>query len=265
MKSEQIKKVIVFIGTPRKQATYQAVEEFVTNLKSYAEIDCEYVFFNDYHLENCIGCKLCFNKGEEYCPLNDDRDLLIEKIIHSDGIVFATPNYSFQVTALMKNFLDRISFILHRPRFFGKTLMAMVTQGIFGGASIVKYLEFVGQGLGFNVTKGCCLTALEPKTALEQKKITQQVKKASARFHKNLMRTTPPTPSFFKLMMFRMVRTNLRKLDEKFRDYRYFKENGWFESDYYYDVSLGFIKKPVGRFFDFLGERMAKQKFRTLK
>jgi multimeric flavodoxin WrbA len=260
MKTEQLKKVTVFIGTPRKQATYQAVEEFVTNLKSYAEIDCEYVFLNDYNLGNCQGCKLCFNKGEEFCPLKDDRDSLLEKMNNSDGVILATPNYSFQVTALMKNFLDRLAFVIHRPRFFGKAFTAIVVQGIYGGASIVKYLETVGECWGFHVAKGCCLTALEPRTALEQKKITQKVKKASARFYKNLMRPAPPTPSFFKLMMFRIVRTSLRMLDEKFRDYRYFKEKGWFESDYYDDVSLGFIKKPTGRFFDFLGERMAKQK-----
>lgn len=256
-----MKKVKIFIGSPRKQATYQAVEEFEKNLKSHGEIDCEYVFLNDYNLENCKGCKLCFLKGEEFCPLKDDRDLLLEKMNNSDGIIFATPNYSFQVTALMKTFLDRLGFVFHRPRFFGKAFTAIVVQGIFGGASIVKYLEGVGAGLGFHVAKGCCLTALEPMTALEQKKISQKIQKASARFYKELMRPMPLTPSFFRLMLFRMSRTSIMQmLDEKFRDYRYYTEKGWFESDYYYDVSLGFIKKSAGRFFDFLVQRMVKNR-----
>jgi hypothetical protein len=35
-------------------------------------------------------------------------------------------------------------------------------------------------------------------------------------------------------MLFRMSRTSIRlMLDEGFRDYRYYKEKGWFESDYY--------------------------------
>ena len=38
---------------------------------------------------------LCLNKGEELCPLKDDRDLLIDKMNNSDGIIFASPNYSF--------------------------------------------------------------------------------------------------------------------------------------------------------------------------
>ncbi len=256
-----MKKITVFIGTPRKQATYQAVQEFIINLKSHMEIDFEYVFLSDYNLENCKGCKLCFNKGEEYCSLKDDRDLLLEKMNNSDGIIFATPNYAFHVTALMKNFLDRMAFVLHRPRFFGKVFTAIVVQGIYGGTAIVKYLETTAENLGFHVTKGCCLTALEPRTALEQEKIIKKINKTSERFYKELMRTTLPIPSFSRLMMFRITRTSIMVIqNEKFRDYRYFEQKGWFESDYYYDTQLGFIKKMAGCFFDFLGKLIVKHR-----
>ena len=266
--TSQVKKVTLFLGTPRKGATYQAVQEFVANLNTYTEIDWEYVCLNDYNLNTgkCKGCKLCFNKGEEYCSFNDDRDLLLEIMNNSDGVVLATPNYSFQVTALMKNFIDRLSFVLHRPRFFGKALTVIVAQGVFGGSSIVKYLESVGGDWGFQVVKGCCLTAIEPRTVVEQEKITQEIKKAAARFYKGLMRPTLPAPSFFRLFKFRISRTMMMGIqDETYRDYRYYKEKGWDKSDYYYDVSLGFIKKLTGRFIDYLGNRMvAKRKTMTL-
>ena len=181
-----MKKVTAFIGSPQKQATYHAIQEVEKNLKSYAEIDFEYVFLKDYKLEYCKGCKLCFNKGEGNCPLKDDRDLLLDKMNNSDGVIFATPNYAFQVTALMKNFLDRSAFVLHRPRFFGKTFMSIVTQGIFGGASILKYLDNMGENFGFRVAKGCCLRTLEPTTALQQKKIMQAVKRPPLGFTRNL-------------------------------------------------------------------------------
>ena len=265
-----MKKITVFLGSTTKRATYQAVQEFVENLKSYAEIDCEYVFLNDYNLGNCKGCLLCFEKGEEYCSLKDDRDILLEKLNNSDGVIFATPNYSLQVSALMKTFLDRLAFVFHRPRFFGKTFTAIVAQGVYGGDSIVKYLENVAEFWGFSVAKGCCITV--PQTAHDQEKNSQKIKKAAARFYKNLMRSTPPTPSFFRLMLFRFIRTSHKMLmDKKLqdsekelgffeRDYRYYKEKGWLESDYYYDTSLGFIKKLAGRFFDFLQKLMAKHK-----
>jgi multimeric flavodoxin WrbA len=256
-----MKKVTAFIGSQQKKATYQAVQEFERNLKSYEEIDFEYIFLKDYKLEYCKGCKLCFEKGEENCPLKDDRNLLLNKIHESDGVIFATPNYAFQLTAIMKNFFDRTAFLLHRPRFFGKTYTVIITQGIFGGASIMKYLNSLGKNLGFRVTKGCCVKTLEPTTELQQQKITEEVKKASSRFYKELICSTLPTPSFFGLMTFRMARTSIKELlDDRSMDYCYFKESGWFESDYYYNISLGFVKRLSGGFFDFLGHQMIKHR-----
>jgi multimeric flavodoxin WrbA len=254
-----MKKVTAFIGTQTKKHTYQAVQEFEKNLKQYGEVEFEYVFLNDYHLEFCRGCKVCFDKGEEYCPIKDDRDLLLEKMEQSDGVIFATPNYAFQLSARMKNLFDRTAFIDHRPRFFGKTFTAIVTQGIGKGGDILKYLYFAGENLGFHVSKGCCINTLDPMTELQEKKLKQAVKETSARFYKELLRPTPP-PSFFRLMMFRMSRPLIDAAGEKYRDYHYYKEKGWFESDYYYLTSLGFPKKLAGYLFDFLGRRMAKKR-----
>lgn len=254
-----MKKVTAFIGSARKKATYEAVCEFEKNLKSFMEIDFEYVFLKDYNLDFCRGCKLCFDKGEEFCPLRDDRDLLIDKINHSHGVIFATPNYAFHVSASMKNLLDRLAFIFHRPRFFGKTFTSIVTQGIFGGGSIVKYLGNMGKNFGFRITKGCVLKTLEPITNTAKEKNTRKISKAVKRFYKELMRPSLPSPSFLGLMVFRISRTSMKvMLGDEYCDYRYYKEKGWFESDYYYDVSLSPIKKLAGRIFDLMGYLMSK-------
>lgn len=256
-----MKKVTAFIGSPRKGATYRTVQEFEGKLQSYAEVDFEYVFLKDYHLEYCKGCKLCFDRGEEYCPSRDDRDLLLEKMANSDGVVFATPNYSFHVAAPMKNLLDRTAFVFHRPRFFGKAFTAIVTQGIYGGGAIVRYLETMGRNLGFHVAKGCCVRTLEPMTPAQQRKIAREAQRAAARFYRQLGRSGPPAPSFFRLMLFRMSRTSIREmLDDKSRDYRYYRDNGWFESNYYYATTLGPIKRLAGSLFDFLGRQVVAQR-----
>lgn len=256
-----MKKVTAFIGTDSKQGTYEAVLEFEKSLKNRGDIKFEYVFLKDYHLELCRSCLNCFLKGEEYCPSKDDRDVLLKKIENSDGVIFATPNYAFQVSARMKNFIDRMSFIYHRPRFFGKAFTGIVTQGVFGGNGILKYLYFTGESLGFHVSKGCSVTTHRPMTKIQQKKLTQEVKKVAARFHKELFRSQP-SPSFLRLFMFRMARTSLKSVDKTFKDYQYYKEKGWFESDYYYPTKLGIIKKITGNLFDFLGRQMAKQEKR---
>ena len=95
-------------------------------------------------------------------------------------------------------------------------------------------------------------------TELQQKKLIQKVKEASARFYKELLRPTP-LPSYFRLMMFRMSRPLIKSAGEKYQDYHYYKEKGWFESDYYYPTLLGLPKRLAGYLFDFLGQRMAKK------
>jgi multimeric flavodoxin WrbA len=250
-----MKKVTAFIGTQSKKATYLAVQEFEKNLKQFDDIDFEYVFLSDYHLEYCRGCKQCFIKGKEFCPSKDDRDKLLEKMEHSDGVIFATPTYAFQVSARMKNFLDRLAFIDHRPRFFGKTFIAVVTQGFYGGSDVFKYLNFAAENMGFHVAKGCYFSTLDPITETQHKKLSQEVKKASTRFYRQLQRPSPP-PSFLRLMVFRLGRTSIKTLDNSWRDYQYYKKRGWLTTDYFYPTSLGPIKKLAGNFFDFLGRQM---------
>lgn len=253
-----MKKVTAFVGTARKKHTHHAVRQFLSVLESLGEVESEIVALTDYKLELCRGCKACFNKGESFCPLQDDRDLLIAKMMASDGVIFATPNYSFNVSAIMKMFLDRLGFVFHRPCFFGKVFTSIVVQGIYGGPKIVEYLDFTGRGLGFNVVKGSCVTALEPMTAKEQRKIDGILAAHSRRFHDRLLQPPYPAPSFLQLMVFRMSRTSVRLLSDKsYRDITYYRDQGWLESDYFYPTQLNVFKKAVGNFFDYTASRRA--------
>ena len=155
-----MKRVTAFVGSARKKFTYAAARQFLDNLEALGGVESEMVVLSDYRLGACRGCKACFMTGEEFCPYHDDRDVLIAKMKASDGVVFATPNYSFHVSANTKLFLDRLGYVFHRPCFFGKTFTSIVAQGFYGGGAIVKYLDFVGNGLGFNSVKGSCFTAL---------------------------------------------------------------------------------------------------------
>jgi len=253
------KSVTVFAGSGRKQRglTYAAARRFLDNLESYGDVQGEIVFLSECSLGLCRGCKVCFERGEERCPLKGDRDMLIEKMMASDGVVFATPTYSFQVSAIMKAFLDRLGFVFHRPRFFGKTFTSIVAQGIYGGGKIVKYLDFVGNGLGFNTVKGSCLRALDPMTEKEKGKINRALARQSKRFYEGLLKPAYPVPMLLKLMAFRMGRTSIKlALDDRSRDYTHYKDKGWLESNYYYPTRLGVLKKAVGSLFDSLATRM---------
>ena len=58
------------------------------------------------------------------------------------------------------------------------------------------------------------------------------------------------------LAVFRSFRSMIRQAsDDSTRDYRYYAEKGWLESDYYYPTRLGLLKKIAGKFFDSLALR----------
>jgi multimeric flavodoxin WrbA len=251
-------KVTAIMGSPRRRGfTYLATRRFLDNLAGFGDVQSEIVFLSDFAVEPCKGCKTCFLRGEEFCPLKDDRDMLIRKMLDSDGVLFATPNYSFQVSGRMKLFLDRLGFVFHRPCFHGKVFTSIVAQGIYGGGNVVKYLNFVGSGLGFNVVKGNCITALEPMSTKERIKMEKSIDAQSGRFHERILQPGPAVPSLFQLMGFRMGRTSVRlTLSEEKRDYTYYRDHGWFNSDYFYPTHLNPMKKAAGAAFDWTAGRI---------
>jgi multimeric flavodoxin WrbA len=258
-----MKRVTAFVGSARKKHTHDAAVQFLSNLQSMGDIEVEIVRLHDYRIEFCKGCKVCFAKGEEHCPLKDDRDLLIEKMMASDGVVFASPNYAFQLSAIMKAFLDRLGFAMHRPRFFGKTFTSIVTQGVGLGGKTIDYLDFAAKCLGFNTVKGTCITALEPMTERERQKMDRVLERHARRYYVSLQQADYPVPSLFMLMGFRMGRTNMKlELDDSSCDYRYYVEKGWFESDYFYPTRLGLLKKGAGKLFDAMQARMTRARYK---
>jgi len=256
----RVRKVTAFVGSAHKSgATFSSARRFLDDLESLGGVETEIVGMGDYRIEPCRGCKVCFAKGEEMCTLKDDRDALTAKLLASDGVVFASPNYSFQVSSLMKLYLDRLGYLCHRPACHGKTATSLVVQGFYGGDKIVKYLDFLSGALGFNVVKGSSATALEPMTDKERAKRDRAIAKQAARFHERLFQPAFPVPSLLALMIFRVGRAGmLHELDERSRDYTHYRDKGWFESDFYYPTHLGPVKKLVGRLFDSIGAATAK-------
>jgi hypothetical protein len=112
--------------------------------------------------------------------------------------------------------------------------------------------------LGFDVLKGTTVITPEPIPEKQLEKLKANIKNLSDQFYKRLNREKAVKPSLFKIMTFRMTRSGLQSSDLKLYDYEYYKEKGWFKSDYYYDIHLGPIQKAIGGLSDFLGRKLFK-------
>lgn len=250
--------VTVIVGSGRRRHTDRAARRFIEELERLGDVTGEVLSLADLDIGMCRGCCNCFIRGEEHCPLKDERDRIFEKLEASDGVVLATPVYSFQVPAMLKVLLDRMGFMFHRPRYFGRVFTSIVVQGIYGGDKVRDYLDFVGGGLGFTTVKGCIVKSLEPESEKQVAENERIITALAARFHARLLDPVRPAPSLLRLMIFRMSRTSIRiMLDDTNIDYRYYRDHGWFTSEYFHPVRMSPFKRLAGRVLDSVAARRA--------
>ena len=62
-------------------------------------------------------------------------------MMDADGIIVASPVYAMNVTALLKNFLDHTAYFYHRPEFFTKKALVVVSTAGAGQKDVAKYIE----------------------------------------------------------------------------------------------------------------------------
>ncbi len=67
--------------------------------------DIEYVNLSDFDIGVCTECNYCYNTGR--CKLNDDYPELLQKLIETDRLIFATPIFFSTVCAQAKILIDR--------------------------------------------------------------------------------------------------------------------------------------------------------------
>jgi len=87
----------------------------------------------------CRGCDTCHKKGR--CVQKDDFESIKQKIHAADGLILASPNYIFSVSAQLKAFMDRCCGVIHCLAFEGKYGAAVVTSGGGDEAPVAEYMN----------------------------------------------------------------------------------------------------------------------------
>ncbi|MFX1428334.1 MAG: flavodoxin family protein [Promethearchaeota archaeon] len=255
-------KILTIHGSPHKGQTYDATMEFLKELENRIEIEVRHIFLFQERLELCRGCGNCVVFGEDRCP-NKDGILQIHAMMQdADAVIITTPVYALHVSALVKNFIERSAYIMHRPCYFGKWFMSISTQAFSGDKDVAKYLANAMQFWGFNIIPGLRLTmAPGEKTIAQKNAISKKINTAVNQFQVIGEKNRFPVPSWKELMMFRFRRSGITSksyMDVFPRDVEYFQENDWLKTAYYYDIHLNPLMKIAGRFFDALGRKMMK-------
>ena len=116
-------KYVIINGSPRKKNTWAIVKHIQSNL----EATFEEIHLKDYNIPLCNGCYNCILKGEKYCPHFDKINTIMDKLKSADAFIIASPVYAMNVTAILKNFIDHTAYLYHRPEFFTKKALVVVS------------------------------------------------------------------------------------------------------------------------------------------
>lgn len=108
-------KVIGFIGSPRKKGnTSVLVETFLAGAAA-AGAETKGFFLEDYNINQCQGCyRNCILKPGYRCAKHrDDMDMMLDEMVSSDLMIFASPYYCGAYTAIMARFFERCLPVWH--------------------------------------------------------------------------------------------------------------------------------------------------------
>jgi len=239
-------KILAIIGSPRRGNCYRITQRVEDRLKSYAahngagdsDLEFSYLFLADADLALCKGCFVCISRGENICPLKDSRAEIESQILSSDGVILVSPVYSENVSWLMKNFMDRFSYTMHRPVFVRQKLMLLVTGGETGLRGTLRSLSKTlgGSDLASKLAVKTPPYKYRPK---HERSITRDVDRASRKFYESLKSGEPLPPTLLNVVWFQAFKAISQMAREyNTADYEFYEQR----SRFFYETKVNPLK-----------------------
>ncbi len=115
-------KVLGLLGSPRRYGnSFKGLMLALKAAEKYGA-ETEWIHLYELDIKPCLGCVSEDIKACKYpCIIKDDMKKVYDKILESDGIIFATPVYWYSPSAVMKNVIDRLTAFENMIHIDGKS------------------------------------------------------------------------------------------------------------------------------------------------
>ena len=122
-----MKKVVVISTSMRAGSNSQALaEQFAEGAKA-AGNEVEFITLRGKEIKFCVGCLACQKTGA--CVFKDDVPAIMEQVLNSDVVCWATPIYYYEMSGQMKTLIDRMNAMYPKDyRFRDIYLLATATE-----------------------------------------------------------------------------------------------------------------------------------------
>jgi Multimeric flavodoxin WrbA len=142
-------KIVAINGSHRRGKNTAALLNSVLEETIALGATTELIELTDFNIKFCRACNMCLKKAQ--CSISDDMKIIEEKLLAADGIIVGSPVYFTNVTAVMKNFIDRTRYLhMTKNMLAGKVGAAVTNAGLINGGQegTLKILEHFLQGHG---------------------------------------------------------------------------------------------------------------------
>jgi len=131
-------KIIGISGSPVKKGNTNTFLSTIMDSAAEKGLDTDTVNLAELKIKNCIHCNYCLSKQKtgKYCSLNDDAQLIYEKLENADIIVLASPVYFMRTSGMMATFIDRLRVFIFGNIIGGKLRNKI---GISAGVSWLRH------------------------------------------------------------------------------------------------------------------------------
>jgi multimeric flavodoxin WrbA len=248
-------KVLALVGSQRKNGnTARIVRMVEACLQALADdnkvlIGFEILYLGDFEIRPCSGCRACFDRGEAACPLKDDSTFIFAKMANADALILASPVYVQDVSGLMKNLLDRLAYLSHRPALADKyaCMLATVGGGNSGHTLRTMHVALLTWGCQLLGRTGFKMGALAKDDELLQYQAAAAT--VARKIYSALAKGPVIHPSFISLMAFRIQQLVWQREAADSYDYTYWKSMGWLDirCTYYLPHRTNAVKGGLAR------------------
>ncbi|MBN1833784.1 MAG: flavodoxin family protein [Deltaproteobacteria bacterium] len=130
-------RVTTLLGSAKKKGNTATILSWIEEEMKSLRHDVEHIVLNDKKIGGCLGCAKCKDSPDEIaCVQKDDAIGIMENMVSSDVVLYASPIYFWGFSSQMKTLIDRCYSLVtnyHRPGHTslmrGKRIGLLVTGG----------------------------------------------------------------------------------------------------------------------------------------
>jgi multimeric flavodoxin WrbA len=252
--------VLLINGSPRNGGTHNILKQLNEILIS-KEIETKLININDYNINTCKGCYNCVLRGVEYCPSKEDEvQLLWNTITQSKVVVVGSPVYSLGIPGVFKNFMDRIAYNCHRPSFYGKSMINIVTTAGMGINQVLRQMKWFNI-MGFKIigSEGFLIYPNKKDTQVKIIKDRKRIEKIIRLIEESTNNDIQEKIRFIKFLQFQTLKLNSVFGKDVYKaDHEYYKNK-----EYYFPARLNMIYKLYGKLFYKIGFKSLSVQFKN--